>query len=282
MSYSNESKIVLITGCSSGIGRALVHEFRKQGCRVFASARDISKIRDLGEDILTLDMLDPSSYKRAVDTVVQRAGRIDILVNNAGVGNYVPAVEVKQEELHHLYETNFFSVVGLTQYTCTKYMIPARSGTIVMISSMAGEICTPFNATYASSKAALTSFSNGLRMELKPFGVGVVLVKPGGVQSDIVKNAKGSLLGMIENSLYSPIREYAEKRANESQDNPMPADQFSKIIVPQILGKSNCIIAGTKSTLLWIASHFPYWLTDLILSKRYGLSYLRNLVSKTK
>eukprot|EP01111_Echinosteliopsis_oligospora_P008812 TRINITY_DN2487_c0_g1_i1.p1 TRINITY_DN2487_c0_g1~~TRINITY_DN2487_c0_g1_i1.p1 ORF type:complete len:301 (-),score=91.75 TRINITY_DN2487_c0_g1_i1:133-1011(-) len=276
MTTEQNQKVVLITGCSSGIGRALVHEFRGQGCRVFASARDLSKITDLGDDVVRLDMLDSSSFQKAVDEVVARAGRIDMLVNNAGVSSYAPAVEATPSEVRRIMDTNFFSVVELTQYVCTKYMIPARSGTVVMISSMAGEFCTPFNSTYSASKAALTKFSDGLRMEVAPFGIKIITVKPGGVKSEIANNASVYISEYLKNSLYNPIESNLKSRAGESQHNPMPSDAFAKKVVTDILRSSpTCIITGTKSTLMWTMSLFvPYWLTDYILSKRYGLTKL--------
>jgi len=275
--------VVLITGCSSGIGRALVHEFRNRQCRVFASARDLSKISDLGEDVVQLDVLNPISFKNAVDEVVRRAGRIDILVNNAGLSSYVPAVEVKPDEVRRIFDTNFFSVVELTQHTCLKYMIPARSGAIVMISSMAADVCSPFNATYSASKAAVARFTDGLRLELAPFGIKVVLVKPGGVQSDIAKNSSPSALQNAAQSLYSPIEKFLRRRAFESQEHAMPAEAFAKKVVTDILRSyPPCIITGTKSTLLQIVSHFPYWLFDFIMSRRYGLSDLKRILYRSK
>jgi len=278
--------VVLITGCSSGIGKALAFECKKQNCRVFASARNVSKLtdlRDAGIDLVQLDVTDSDSMEKAVDTVLAQAGRIDVLVNNAGLSNYAPGIEVPSEEIRQLFETNFFGTIKLTQLVAQKYMIPARSGTIVMISSIMGEIATPFSSTYSATKAALTKFSDSLRMELAPFNVRVVTVKPGGVKSDIANNAMEKTKTFLAgNSVYKLISSYIEKRSQASQSHPMPTELFAEKVVSQFLSPKPpaAMILATNARLLWIMSKFlPHWLSDWIFSSKFGLSHLRNALT---
>jgi len=285
MSQKADKKVVLVTGCSSGIGRELAREFYRQNYRVFASARNVDKLKELNEegiDTVQLDVTNSASIEKALNELEKRAGRIDILVNNAGVSSYTPAVEVPMTELRDLMETNFFGLVALTQAVAQKFMIPKRSGKIVQISSIVGEITTPFNSIYSASKAAVTKYSDGLRLELAPFGVQVVIVKPGGVKSDIAANAAPKLSSVAGNSLYTRIWDYVSKRANASQSHPMETDTFAKIVVSRVL-KANppaSIRAGPKSTLLFYLSKFsPYWLTDTVYSYMFGLSKLKAMVA---
>eukprot|EP00026_Physarum_polycephalum_P012790 Phypoly_transcript_13122.p1 GENE.Phypoly_transcript_13122~~Phypoly_transcript_13122.p1 ORF type:complete len:300 (+),score=37.87 Phypoly_transcript_13122:139-1038(+) len=282
-----DTKVVLITGCSSGIGRHLALEFHKQNCRVFASARTISKLEDLREhgiDLVQLDVTNDASMEKAVDTVLAQAGRIDILVNNAGLSSYAPGIEVSLDEIRQLFETNFFGTIRLTQLVAQKYMIPSRTGTIVMISSIMGEIATPFASTYAASKAALTRFSDSLRMELAPFNIKVATIKPGGVKSDIAANAREKTEAFLSgDSVYKPIAAAIQKRSQASQEHPMPTELFAKQVVKQVLTKPPAsMLIATNARLLWILNKIlPYWLSDLIFSKKFGVSQLRKLLPQT-
>jgi len=279
--------VVLITGCSSGIGKGLALEFKRRQCRVFASARSVSKLKDLeqaGIDVVQLDVASAESVQAAVEEVISRAGRIDILVNNAGLSSYAPAIEIPQHELRQLMETNFFGLINLTQTVVHKSMLPARSGTVVMISSMMGEIVTPFNSAYAATKAAVTRYSDALRIELAPFGVHVVTVKPGGVQSDIANNAREKTDAMLSaQSEYLPIAKYIKARSEASQHHPMLTHDFAAQVVAKILAPNipATITLGKNSWLLWLAAKFiPLWVSDLYFSRKFGLSELRTLLQR--
>lgn len=277
--------VVLITGCSSGIGKELAFEFKRQGCRVFASARSVDKlgeIRSADIEVVQLDVANIDSIQRAVDEVISKAGRIDILVNNAGLSSYAPAIEVPLDEVRQLFETNFYGVVALTQAVAQRSMLPNRSGKIVMISSMMGEIVTPFNSTYAATKAALTRFSDAMRMELAPFGIHVTTVKPGGVRSEIANNAKGKVDSVLSGqSDYKPIGDYIVMRSQASQHHPMPTEQFASEVVSAVLKRSPPIsmILGKNSSLLWwVAKLFPQWLSDFFFSRKFGLRKLAGML----
>jgi NAD(P)-dependent dehydrogenase (short-subunit alcohol dehydrogenase family) len=179
--------VVLITGSSSGIGKYTALEMARRGHRVFASMRNLESARFLRGDaqrarlaieILQLDVTDPASVISAVQQVLQQAGAIDVLVNNAGRGSIGVVEDYTDEEIRSVFETNFFGAVRTT-----RAVLPAvrarRSGTIIMMSSVSGLRTFPFASVYSASKFALEAISNGLRYELRPFGIRVVLIEPG-------------------------------------------------------------------------------------------------------
>jgi len=199
-----ENQVVMITGCSSGIGRALVREFARQGHRVLATARSPESIEDLnGETIRTaqLDVTDPASIERAVDGALDLFGRIDIVVNNAGYGLIGPVAELDLDELRTQLETNVVGVVAVIRAVVPQ-MVERRSGRIVNIGSVSGVTATPFSGAYCASKAAVHLISDSLRMELAPFGIRVITVQPGAVESRFGERAEVGVERFKEGSLY--------------------------------------------------------------------------------
>ena len=179
--------VALITGCSSGIGKLSALEFARRGHRVYASMRNlqgasylraVAQAERLAIEIIQLDVTDAASVKDAVAQIIAREGRIDILVNNAGFGSHGPVEDYDDDEIRQVFETNFFSAIRVTRAVLPA-MRAQRSGTIVMVSSISGVRTFPFMAVYSASKFALEAISNGLRYELRPFGIRVVLIEPG-------------------------------------------------------------------------------------------------------
>jgi NADP-dependent 3-hydroxy acid dehydrogenase YdfG len=171
-------RIVLITGCSSGIGRALAHAFRDAGARVFATARrkeSVEELIDEGFDSLLLDVTSADSAGRAIQEVKKITGRIDVLVNNAGHSLFGPLSETPIDKVQQVFETNTLCQLAVCQ-DVIPLMMSQGSGCIVNIGSTVGMTPTPFVGAYAASKAALHTFSDVLRMELEPFGIQVVCI----------------------------------------------------------------------------------------------------------
>jgi len=214
--------------------------------------------------------------------VISKAGRIDIVVNNAGLSSYAPAIEVPLQEAHELMETNFFGAIRLTQIVAHRSMIPSRSGKIVMISSMMGETCTPWNAAYGATKAAITRYSDVLRIELAPFGIKVITIKPGGIKSDIAANAQSKVDAIGANTIYHHILDFIIARSQASQHKPMDTRVFAEKVVGDILrpNPSAIQILGRNSLLLYLATFVPSWVTDWYFSKRFGLSKLAAILSR--
>lgn len=192
---TDRRKVVLVSGCSSGIGQALAIEFasRNKEYHVFASARNLESIRSLPSSIerIQLDVTDEESTRRCVESIIAQVGRIDVLVNNAGVNTATgPSVEVELDRYKSTFEANFFGLIRLTQHVAP-HMMDRRRGQIIQIGSTVGLVPLPYAAAYAASKAAVHSFSETLGMELKGFNVDVTVVAPGAITSSIgEKNVK--------------------------------------------------------------------------------------------
>ena len=177
-------RTALITGCSSGIGRAAAVSLHNAGLTVYATARRVDSMADLaskGIHTLALDVTDEASMTAAV-AAVEAEGQIDMLVNNAGYGLYGPVEQLPMDEIRRQFETNFFGLVRLTQLVLPG-MRRRGSGRILNVSSMGGRITLPGRAFYHASKYAVEALSDALRMEVAQFGIDVVLIEPGPVKT---------------------------------------------------------------------------------------------------
>lgn len=192
-------RTVLITGCSSGIGRAAARAFARRGATVYATARQPDSLRDLAADNVTplaLDVLDETSMSAVIEEIGERRGAVDVLVNNAGYGLQAPVEEAALAEVRQQFETNVFGLVRLTQL-----VLPAMRhqgfGRIVNVSSMAGRFTFPGGGFYHASKHAVESLSDALRLEVAPFGIAVSLIEPGPVRTEFGATAVGTIDGRM-------------------------------------------------------------------------------------
>jgi NAD(P)-dependent dehydrogenase (short-subunit alcohol dehydrogenase family) len=187
------SQVILITGCSSGIGRATALEAAGRGHHVFATARRLEDLRELSgrpnTSVLPLDVTDLASIRRAVESLLSEAGRLDALVNNAGYARYGAVEDVSSEEWRRQYEVNFFGTLEVTRAALPALRASGR-GTLVNVSSVGGKISIPFAAPYCSSKHALEALSDALRVEVAPFGIRVVVVESGPVKTRFTDRAR--------------------------------------------------------------------------------------------
>jgi NAD(P)-dependent dehydrogenase (short-subunit alcohol dehydrogenase family) len=176
---TQRSPVVLITGTSSGIGRAIAGAFAAKGYEVFGTSRNPQRNEPIaGVELLPLDVSDEASVASAVSTVIQRAGRIDVLVNNAGVGIFGAAEESSIAQAQELFDTNFFGLIRVTNEVLP-HLRAQRSGRIINISSVLGFLPAPYGALYAASKHAVEGYSESLDHETREFGVRVSVVEPG-------------------------------------------------------------------------------------------------------
>ncbi|KRP64222.1 SDR family oxidoreductase [Pseudomonas orientalis] len=263
---------VLITGCSSGIGRALADAFKAAGFQVWASARrsdDVAALAAAGFHAVQLDVNDRAALQR----LAEQLGELDVLVNNAGYGAMGPLLEGGTEAMQRQFETNVFSIVGVTQA-----LFPAlrrSKGLVVNIGSVSGVLVTPFAGAYCASKAAVHALSDALRMELAPFGVRVMEVQPGAINTRFAKNAGAQAELLInEQSPWWPLREGIRARSQASQDKPTPASEFAADVLkavqqtqpPRLLRSGN----GSRALPL-MAALLPKGLLEAVLKKRFGL-----------
>jgi short-subunit dehydrogenase len=272
--------VVLITGCSSGIGRALALAFHARGCRVWATARRVDSLQELAQAGLrtaALDVCDSAAIATLRQHIEAQDGAVDILVNNAGYGQMGPLLDLDAAALRAQLETN---VVALHAVTCAfaPAMVARRHGLIVQLGSVSGVLVTPFAGAYCASKSAVHALSDALRMELAPFGVRVMTVQPGAIRSDFGATASRGLDAATATSIYTAAADGIAARANASQQHAMPAAALARRIVDAALRPSppSRLRAGGGARLLpFIATALPQTLRDRLLSRRFGLDRLQ-------
>jgi NAD(P)-dependent dehydrogenase (short-subunit alcohol dehydrogenase family) len=203
---TDDRKVVLVTGVSSGFGHAIATELHGRGHRVFGTTRRPSASAPSGCTLVTLDVDDEASVTAGVAEVLQQAGRIDVLGNNAGFG-YAGAIEdTTVEEARRQFETNFLGV-HRTCRAVLPQMRAQRSGRIVNMSSLGGLVSVPFQAMYCASKFAVEAYTEALRMEVRPFGIQVAMVEPGDFATRFTENRR------MTTAANSPLSPYAERCA---------------------------------------------------------------------
>jgi NAD(P)-dependent dehydrogenase (short-subunit alcohol dehydrogenase family) len=192
---SEPCKAVLVTGCSSGIGRATALRLAGSGWKVYASARrpeSIAELRDAGCQTLALDVTDERSMQAAVDSIEQAEGAVGVLINNAGYSQSGAIETVPMEAVRRQFETNVFGLVRLTQLVLPK-MRAQRWGKIVNLGSMGGRLSFPGGGHYHATKHAVEAISDALRFELRGFGIDVILLEPGLITTEFGEAATASM-----------------------------------------------------------------------------------------
>ncbi|TLD39322.1 NAD(P)-binding protein [Venturia nashicola] len=258
---STAKRTVLITGCSdTGLGAALARAFHNAGLKVYATARNPSKMRGLeamGIETLTLDVLDDASIARAASQITE----LDILVNNAGAAYIMPVFDTPVAKSKELFELNVWSYLAVTRAFLP--LIIKSKGMIVNHSSLASVLATPWNSHYSASKAAIASFSESQRLELSPFGVRVVDLKTGAVRSNINNLPKPRL---PDDSIFVSAREAVDKSMTfeEVDKQATDSDNWAKAAVADLLKSKppGIIWKGPKAWLVWLGTILPHGSLD--------------------
>jgi NAD(P)-dependent dehydrogenase (short-subunit alcohol dehydrogenase family) len=231
-------QVVLVTGCSSGIGRATAVEAAERGHQVFASARrleDVADLASLAMDTLALDVTDGDSVAEAIGAIVGKAGRIDALVNNAGYGQYGAIEDVSLPEWRRQFEVNVFGALAVLQAVLPA-MREARRGTIVNVSSVAGKVTIPFAGPYCASKHALEAISDALRVEVAPWKIRVVVVEPGPIATRFGERTREATARILKtpgpySSFYANAERASEKEFQRGKRGP---EVVARVIVRAI------------------------------------------------
>ena len=177
-------KVVLITGGSSGIGKAIGDFLFHKGFTVYGTSRNPEKVSNSLFPLIALDVREVASIQSAVATIIQEAGRLDIVINNAGVGITGPLEEIPMEEIKNNFETNFFGPIEVMKAALPQMRVQ-QSGLIINITSIAGYMGLPYRSVYSASKGALELITEALRMEVKSFGIQITNVAPGDFATNI-------------------------------------------------------------------------------------------------
>ena len=276
-------KTVLITGCSSGIGAALAREFARRGLRVYATARRPETLAPLAADGVTglaLDVDDDASIAAALARVEAESGALDLLVNNAGFSQVGAVVDLTREDLRRQYETNVISPARVTALALPLLRAAVeRSGaaTVANVGSIVGLFTTPFAAAYCSSKAAVHSITDALRMELEPFGIHVVSIQPGGIRSAFGNHAEAAIR-LPADSPYRPVEAGIRARAQAGQQGATPAEVFVVPVADALLGARppRVIRGGANSTRVPLLKKLlPAAAFDRRMTAMFGLDRLK-------
>ena len=251
-------RTILITGCSTGIGRAAAEVLGGRGHRVYATARRLESIADLEPTckILRLDVTDSDSMETAVKTIEAEEGAVDALVNNAGYGLQGAAESTSLDDIRAQFETNFFGLVGLTKLVLPK-MREQRWGRIVNISSMGGRITLPGGAYYHATKHAVEAFSDVLRFEVRPFGVDVIVIEPG-----IIKTSFGDTATTDLGTADGPYAEFdraVAKTVSDAYKGPLAAAAIGPLRVGKTIAqaiesghpRTRYVVPGRTKMILW-------------------------------
>jgi short-subunit dehydrogenase len=276
----NKGKTVLITGCSSGIGKALAKACHEAAYTVIATARKPESLNDLtalGMHCLKLDVNEQSDIDAVGNFIKNDLQGIDFIINNAGIGLMCPMADLNPEDLQQQFNTNLFSMSKLIN-SLLPIMVAQKSGVIINVGSVSGILTTPFAGAYCASKAAVHAMSEAYRMELAPFGIQVATLQPGAVASAFGDNASEITESLLkEDSLYKPIEKAIRRRAQASQENPTPAEDFAKILLKYMTKKRlpAVIRIGNGSGVLPLLPRLiPAHTLDKLLSKPFKLNQL--------
>ncbi|CAA0098038.1 putative oxidoreductase [BD1-7 clade bacterium] len=279
-------KTILITGCSSGIGKALADSFTEIGCQVIATARDVKSMQELkliGCDVQELDINNEKSVERLVEYIKDRYGALDILINNAGISAMGPIAEIPKSVVRQQFETNVVSQIYLTQ-RCLPLLLRTPTAQVVNIGSVSGILTTPFAGAYCASKSAFHAISEAMRMELLPLGIHVFTVQPGAIISNFGHNsAKGIDSWLLDNSLYTSIKQSIFDRAHASQNDATDTKVFADKLIRSLNQRSGTTIKIGKGSryLALMARWLPEKLRHQLLSRRFGLNDLTRSLPPT-
>ncbi len=216
------SKVVLITGASSGIGKSIGEFLHAKGFTVYGTSRSPERIINSVFLLLALDVRDKENIQKAVAEVIQKAGRIDVVINNAGVGITGPIEEIPSEEIKNNFETNLFGPIEVMK-AALPFMRLQNSGLIINITSIAGYMGLPYRGIYSASKGALELITESLRMEVKSFGIHITNVAPGDFATNIAAGRfhspliKGSPYEIPYGTTLNALNEHVDSGSNPNE-----------------------------------------------------------------
>jgi NAD(P)-dependent dehydrogenase (short-subunit alcohol dehydrogenase family) len=234
---SRSGKVVLVTGASSGIGAAIAKRLAESGYTVFGTSRASGAASPSATvRMLTMDVGNEQSISAAVDQISAGSGRLDVLVNNAGFGLAGAIEDTSADDMRRLLDTNVLGPLRMCQ-AVLPIMRRQRSGRIIQISSLAGRIGIPFQGAYCTSKFAIEGFTEALSMEVKPFGIDVVLIEPGDTKTNFTA-AREWTSAAKASPVYADRAKHAIAVMEKSEQAGPPADKVARVVARAISDKN--------------------------------------------
>ncbi|WP_349663416.1 SDR family NAD(P)-dependent oxidoreductase [Cellulophaga lytica] len=231
------NKSVLITGASSGIGKDTAKLLLRKGYTVYGASRRIEKMKDieaLGVRLLEMDVTKDESIVDGMNKIIEETRRIDILINNAGYGSYGALEDVPLSEGKYQFEVNVFGMARLCQLAIP-YMRQQKSGKIVNVSSIGGEAGEPHGSWYHATKYAVEGLSDSIRMELKQFGIDVVVIQPGAIKTEWNTIARENLVKISGNTAYGEMVQKHAKFLKSADEGSMASEP---IVIAKAISKA--------------------------------------------
>lgn len=232
------SKVVLITGASSGIGKAIAEYLQSNNYVVYGTSRNPDNVKDVDFNMIALDVLDVESIDRAISNIINKEGRIDVLINNAGRGLMGAMEDIPMSELKAGFNTNFFGPIDVMKKVLP-HMRNQKSGLIINVTSLAAYSGLPFRSAYSASKGAFELLTESLSMEVKSFGVNVTSIAPGSFATSISAGR-----------YYTPVFEDSAYKESYSKNLQVSDDYVDEGMNPIVIAKLVHKIINTKKPKL--------------------------------
>ena len=266
----SSSTVVVVTGVSSGIGRAAAQQFAKRGCQVFGTVRNTAKAQPIpGVELVEMDIRDEASVRLGIQSIIDRTKRIDVLVNNAGATLIGAVEETSIAEARSLFDTNVLGILRTTQ-AVLPHMREQGSGRIVNVSSVLGFLPAPYMGLYSASKHAVEGLSETLDHEVRKFGVRVALVEPSFTKTNLDINAPQAASRI---PAYDTERSAVSQAIQKNVQKAPQPDEVASTIVDAALGawKMRRTPRGEASLLRKLRRFMPAGPVDAGLRKTFGL-----------
>lgn len=273
MTFCPESRscIALVTGASSGIGRACALHLAARGLRVYGTSRIAKSVAE-PFTMLQMDVTDDASVRRGIEAIMQREGRIDILVNNAGIAIAGPMEAMSIDEAQRQLDVNLFGVFRVCREVLP-IMRRQGAGYVVNVGSIGGLIAIPYQALYSASKFALEGMSESLRMEVRPFGINVVLIEPGDTRTEITRN-RGVTADVARNQIYGSFPAALARTASDEENGPGPenvARVLWKIVNTPSPRLRYTVGPAVQCVAVWLKRLLPNGMLEYGMRRYYGL-----------
>lgn len=286
LSFSTMSGIkrtVLISGCSDGgMGAELAKVLHEQGLHVYATARDTSKMASLsalGIETLTLDI----QSQESIEACAKQIPSLDILINNAGALMTTTVSDISIPEAKKIFDIMVWGNIAMIQAFLPQ-LVKSKKAMIVNHTSVGVHLAIPFQSVYNASKAAMSMFSDAMRLELEAFDIAVINLKTGGVRTQIATNVRAKDPKLPEGSLYTPAKEETESalRVDWLGNRGIPAEEWARQVAKELLKQTppQTIWLGESATLLRYASSLPMAWFDGMIKMLTGLDKIQTILQK--